>query len=97
MNTFPLEEKVVLLTGGLGGIALGVARLVLERGGKVFLADLQEEAEGLEVARREAAKVGTKAQGKEDSVGYARLDVTDRQQFEGERLSSSTRRTGLGL
>ena len=46
MNTFPLEGKLCLMTGGLGGIAVGVARLVLERGGRVMLADLRPEEEG---------------------------------------------------
>lgn len=31
MNTFKLEEKVCLITGGLGDIATGVADLVLKR------------------------------------------------------------------
>ncbi len=85
MNTFPLEDKVFLITGGLGGIALGVARLALERGVRgVLLCDLREEGPGLEEARTEAVK--GKATGKEDRVAYARCDVTDRKQFEGEKF-----------
>ena len=83
MNTFPLEDKIVLLTGGLGGIAVGVANLVLKRGGRVFLADLQQEAEGAE----EAAK---KLIGGEGRSGYARCDVTDKEEFDSEFYSTFT-------
>lgn len=83
MNTFVLEDKVCLMTGGLGGIAVGVATLMLERGAKVFLCDLEEdEAKGLSRART-AAAVG-KAAGKEDRIGYATVDVTNKDKFRGE-------------
>ncbi len=64
-----------LVTGGLGGIAMGVTKLILKRGGKVFLCDLRPEEEGLAVARKELNN---------DSVCYAKCDVTNEKEFDGE-------------
>lgn len=49
MNTFSLEEKSVIITGGLGGYGLAITKLILKRGGRVLLADLKPQAEGQQV------------------------------------------------
>jgi NAD(P)-dependent dehydrogenase (short-subunit alcohol dehydrogenase family) len=46
MNTFSLDGKTALITGGLGGYGLAIAGLILKRGGRVLLADLKDEAAG---------------------------------------------------
>ena len=43
MNTFPLEDKSVIITGGLGGYGLAIANLIVKRGGRVLLADVKPE------------------------------------------------------
>ena len=43
MNTFPLEEKCAIITGGLGGYGLAIADIILKRGGRVLLADVKPE------------------------------------------------------
>ena len=45
MNTFSLEEKSVIIIGGLGGYGLAITSLILKRGGRVLLADLKPKAE----------------------------------------------------
>ena len=45
MNTFSLEEKSVIIIGGLGGYGLAITSLILKRGGRVLLADLKAKAE----------------------------------------------------
>ena len=77
MNTFPLEEKICMITGGLGGIALGVAKLILKRGGKVFLCDVKSQGEGEEVLKKELQ------QNPENSC-YAKCDVTLAEDLEGK-------------
>ena len=45
MNTFKLEGKSAIITGGLGGYGLAIAGLILKRGGRVLLADIIPEKE----------------------------------------------------
>ena len=45
MNTFKLEGKNAIITGGLGGYGLAIAGLILKRGGRVLLADIIPEKE----------------------------------------------------
>ena len=45
MNTFSLEEKSVIIIGGLGGYGLAITSLILKRGGRVLLADLKAKTE----------------------------------------------------
>ena len=45
MNTFPLEDKSVIITGGLGGYGLAIANLIVKRGGRVLLADVKPEVD----------------------------------------------------
>lgn len=51
-----MEGKVVLVTGAASGIGAAVARLAVERGGSVVIADLQEDA-----GRRLATELGARA------------------------------------
>ena len=81
MNTFPLENKICLITGGLGGIALGVSKLILKRGGKVFLCDLKSESEGEEAVKKEL-------QQNPENSGYAKCDVTIREDIEGNHRNT---------
>ena len=70
----------MLLTGGLGGIAVGVAKLIVKRGGRVLLADVKDESVG-------AAEAADKVEGGEGKVAYAKCDVTDKAEFEGEEIN----------
>ena len=65
MNT--LQDRVVAVTGGAGGIARGIAEAILEAGGRVALMDL-------DLAKVEAAAKGLNAG--ERVAGFA-ADVTD--------------------
>ena len=76
MNTFPMEHKICMITGGLGGIALGVSKLILKRGGKVFLGDIKSESEGEDVIKKEL-------QQNPENSAYAKCDVTSREDIEG--------------
>lgn len=39
-NSAPLEGRVIAVTGAAGGIGRGIARAILEAGGRVALLDL---------------------------------------------------------
>jgi 3(or 17)beta-hydroxysteroid dehydrogenase len=60
-----LKDKVVLLSGGASGIGAATARLVVREGGKVAIADRDEEK-----GRALARELGSSAM-------FAALDVTD--------------------
>ena len=68
-NSAQLAGKVVLVSGGAGGLGAAFARLVLDRGGSVVLADLLD-AEGDKLA----GELGAQAR-------YIHLDVTDPEQW----------------
>jgi len=51
MNQVTVTDKTVMVTGGGGGLGRALAKLVLARGGKVFLCDVNGEA--LEEAKKE--------------------------------------------
>ena len=49
MNTFSLEEKSVIITGGLGGYGLAICELILKRKGRVLLTDLKSDSQAEEI------------------------------------------------
>ncbi len=51
-----IENKVVVITGGASGLGLATAQMVIERGGKVAIFDLNEE-----LAAKTAAELGSNA------------------------------------
>ncbi|MER7036180.1 SDR family NAD(P)-dependent oxidoreductase, partial [Streptomyces albidoflavus] len=61
-----LENKVAVVTGGASGIGEAVTRLFVERGARVVVVDLQQEAGDAVVA------------GLGDAVAFIRGDVSDR-------------------
>jgi NAD(P)-dependent dehydrogenase (short-subunit alcohol dehydrogenase family) len=65
-----LAGKVAIITGGAGGIGRATARLFVEEGGKVVLADLDEER-----GEEEAAKLG-------DSAVFHKADVSQEADIE---------------
>ena len=77
MNTFSLEEKTVLITGGLGGYGLAICELILKRKGRVLLADIKaiSEAEALLTNRFKDAFEAK-------SVMYTKCDVTSEADIE---------------
>lgn len=76
-----LQDRVIAVTGGAGGIARGIAEAVLEQGGRVGLMDLDR-------AKVEAAAKGLNAGGR--VVGLV-SDVTDPQSTEAALAELKTR------
>ncbi len=66
MGSRTLQGKTAIVTGGASGIGSAVTRLFVERGARVVVVDLQEEA-----GRRIAAELG-------DAVVFLQGDVSDR-------------------
>lgn len=74
-----LDGKVALITGASRGIGAAAAKLFVERGAKVLLCDVRDEA-GEEVA----ATLG-------DSAAYAHLDVTSESDWQGAVKTGTSR------
>src|SRR5262245_54834692 len=68
-----VDNRVVIVTGGAGGIGAAACHAIAQEGGKVVVADLDAEA-----AREVAETIGAEG-GTADSVG---VDVTDRSQVQ---------------
>ncbi len=68
-----VQDRVVVVTGGAGGIGAAACRAIAAEGGKVIVADLDAAAAN-DVARQIAADGGAA-----DSIG---VDVTDRSQVQ---------------
>ncbi len=66
-----VQDRVVIVTGGAGGIGAAACKAIAEEGGKVLVADLDE------TAARAVADAIDQAGGVAESVG---VDVTDRVQ-----------------
>jgi len=66
-----LEGKVAVITGGASGIGEATARLFIEHGARVVIADIQDE-----LALQVVSSIGT------DNVCYQHCDVTDEKQVE---------------
>merc|ERR1712223_1270767 len=77
MNTFSLEEKTVLITGGLGGYGLAICELILKRKGRVLLADIKAISEAEEMLANQF-KDAFEAK----SVMYTKCDVTSEADIE---------------
>src|SRR5437868_12136811 len=73
MNSFDLHGKVAIVTGGNGGIGLGIARALAGAGAKVTLAGRNEAKTAAAVAELEAFGIGC--------LGI-RADVTDAAQVQ---------------
>ena len=76
MNTFPLEQKVCMITGGLGGFALSITELMLKRGARIWLCDLKQEDDGMLTLQSEFSEAYDK-----NNIGYCRCDVTSVNEF----------------
>ncbi len=67
MNNF--KDKVVLITGGSGGIGSTAAKMFVERGAKVMLVDIDEDA-----LKKTVEEIGA------DKADYVAADVSDERQ-----------------
>lgn len=67
MNNF--SEKVVLITGGSGGLGSTAGKMFAERGAKVMLVDIDEEA-----LKQVVKQIG------KDKASYVKADVSDERQ-----------------
>jgi NAD(P)-dependent dehydrogenase (short-subunit alcohol dehydrogenase family) len=72
IDTF--EGKTAFVTGGASGIGLGIAKVLVERGAKVVLADLRQDH--IDDALAEFA-----GGGKSNAVSALQLDVSNRAQY----------------
>ncbi|XP_055815016.1 short-chain dehydrogenase reductase 3b-like [Solanum dulcamara] len=70
-NKLRLEGKVAVITGGASGIGEATARLFVQHGSRVVIADIQDQ-----LALQVVSSIGT------DNVSYRRCDVTDEKQVE---------------
>ena len=77
MNTFPLEQKVCMITGGLGGFALSISELMLKRGARIWLCDLKQEEDGMLTLQNDFSEAFGK-----NNIGYCRCDVTSENEFD---------------
>ena len=77
MNTFPLEQKVCMITGGLGGFSLAITELMIKRGARVWLCDLKPQEEGLLTLQNDFSEALEK-----NNIGYCRCDVTSENEFD---------------
>ena len=77
MNTFPLEQKVCMITGGLGGFALSISELMLKRGARIWLCDLKQEDEGMLTLQNDFPEALEKK-----NIGYCHCDVTSENDFD---------------
>merc|ERR1719206_1657441 len=75
MNQVQIRGKVVMMTGGAGGLGRALANLVLTRGGDVYLCDTNED---------ELNKVKDTLEKKhvDGKVGVAVLDVRNKDDWE---------------
>jgi NADP-dependent 3-hydroxy acid dehydrogenase YdfG len=69
-----VEGKVAFITGAASGIGLGMAKVFVDAGMKVVIADIRED-------RMEEAMADFKHRGQERNVHCLKLDVTDRKAF----------------
>ena len=84
MDLFDLHGKVALVTGGNGGIGLGIARGLAQAGADIVVAARNEAKNAAAVAALEALGIR--------SLGL-KVDVTDRRQVE-QMVAKSARRLG---
>ena len=68
------EVKIAFITGGASGIGLGIAKVLVERGAQVVLADLRQDH--IDDALAEFA-----GGGKSNAVSALHLDVTNREKY----------------
>ena len=68
------EGKIAFITGGASGIGLGIAKVLVERGAQVVLADLRQDH--IDDALAEFA-----GGGKSNAVSALKLDVTNREKY----------------
>lgn len=74
----PLDQQVIVITGGSSGIGLVTARMAAERGAKVVISSRNEQA-----LREEADSLNAKrGDGREPAVSHFVADVADRDQVE---------------
>ena len=79
MGGFEPSGKVVLISGGLGGIGTAIAKEVMAANGKVFLGDIKPANVGLSEAREALSS---------KDVGYFQMDARSREQLQGKVFQS---------
>lgn len=87
VGNFPVEDKILLITGGGSGIGLSFAKLFRSRGGRVLIGDLKLTKEA------EAFLHETEASDKPGSVVFTNCDVTDWKALE-SLISTSVKEFG---
>ena len=72
-----MEQKICMITGGLGGFASAISGLILKRGAKVWLCDLKQEDEGMLTLQNQFPEAFNK-----NNIGYCQCDVTNENSFD---------------
>jgi len=72
-----MEQKICMITGGLGGFASAISGLILKRGAKVWLCDLKQEDEGMLTLQNQFPEAFDK-----NNIGYCQCDVTNENSFD---------------
>ena len=68
------EGKTAFVTGGASGIGLGIAKVLVERGAQVVLADLRQD-------HIDHALADFAGGGRSNAVSALQLDVTNREKY----------------
>ena len=72
VGAFPLKNKIAVITGGGSGINLSFARLAIDNGARVLIADLKLTKEAEEFVNKAGPRL----------VVFAKCDVTKRTDLE---------------
>ena len=90
MGIASFEGKTAFVTGGASGIGLGIAKVLVERGAQVVLADLRQD-------HIDHALADFAGGGQSNAVSALQLDVTSREQYRAAAEKMQTEFGGIDI